>query len=137
MGLQDLNEVLLTNNGDKNLLLETSIKPPKFNFPKVKFEGKPITNFDQLKKYAATKSIPDIGLKSTNEFNAFNSTIPDIATLSKRLESGTAYRNFLDNIYLLSKKELGIIKQTEKILNNIKETQEKVVLVQKQKDNNF
>jgi hypothetical protein len=120
MGLQDLNEVLLTNNGDKNLLLETSIKPPKFNFPKVNFEGKKITNFDQLKRYAATKGISDIGLKSTNEFNAFNSTIPDIATLSKRLEAGTAYRNFLDNIYLLRKKNLRIITKTEEILNNIK-----------------
>ncbi len=120
MGLQDLNEVLLTNNGDKNLLLETSIKPPKFNFPKVNFEGKKITNFDQLKRYAATKGISDIGLKSTSEFNAFNSAIPDIATLSKRLEAGTAYRNFLDNIYLLRKKNLRIITKTEEILNNIK-----------------
>ena len=43
-----------------------------------------------------------------------------IATLSKRLEAGTAYRNFLDNIYLLRKKKLGIITKTEEILNNIK-----------------
>ncbi len=120
MGLQNLNEVLLTNNGDKNLLLETSIKPPKFNFPKVNFEGKKITSFDQLKRYAATKGIPNIGLKNTNEFNAFNSVIPDIATLSKRLETGTSYRNFLDNIFLLRKKDLGIITKTEEILNNIK-----------------
>jgi hypothetical protein len=120
MGLQDLNEVLLTNNGNKNLLLEARINPPKFNFPKAKFEGKPISNFDQLKKYAATKGITDIGLKNTSEFNAFNSTIPDIATLSKRLESGTAYRNFLDNIYRLRNKVPEIITQTEEILNNIK-----------------
>ena len=75
MGLQELNEVLLTNKNNKNLLVESSIKA-KFNFPKVEFKGKKIDSFDQLKNYAISKGITDIGLKKVqNQFILLNMTM--------------------------------------------------------------
>ena len=119
MGLQELNEVLLTNKNNKNLLVESSIKA-KFNFPKVEFKGKKIDSFDQLKNYAISKGITDIGLKNSADFDAFKSAIPDLEALSKRFEVGGAYRNFLENNYILRKADPTIVGTTGDMVSSIK-----------------